>query len=111
MVCVVLTDHVLSASVEVGIAAAVRAPRAEMRSKSILDFGVVRAHSRHALKVEVTNPTELPMLLQLRQFKAGFGRQQAYHFEPSSLWLWRPKSLDRTPSATTPSLWSRIGRL
>ena len=36
----------------------------------MLDFGVVRAHSRHTLKVVLSNPTQLPMMLQLRQFKA-----------------------------------------
>lgn len=56
-------------ALKVGISAAVRAPRAEMRSTSMLDFGVVRAHSRHTLKVVLSNPTQLPMMLQLRQFK------------------------------------------
>lgn len=58
-----------AAPLKVGIAAAVRSPRPEIRSRAILDYGVVRAHARHSLKVELSNPTEMPMLLQLRQFK------------------------------------------
>ncbi|CAK9004205.1 unnamed protein product [Durusdinium trenchii] len=58
-----------AAPLKVGITAAVRSPRAEIRSRDILDYGVVRAHARHTLKVELSNPTEMPMLLQLRQFK------------------------------------------
>ncbi|CAJ1371706.1 unnamed protein product [Effrenium voratum] len=58
-----------AAPLKVGLAVAVRSPRAEIRSRAVLDYGVVRAHARHTMKVELSNPTEIPMLLQLRQFK------------------------------------------
>ncbi|CAE8724279.1 unnamed protein product [Polarella glacialis] len=56
-------------SIKVGVVAAVRAPRAELRRSKYLDYGVVRAHSRHTMKVCVVNPTELPMLVQLRHLR------------------------------------------
>eukprot|EP00440_Ansanella_granifera_P030441 gb/GFBE01033071.1/.p1 GENE.gb/GFBE01033071.1/~~gb/GFBE01033071.1/.p1 ORF type:complete len:2256 (+),score=522.78 gb/GFBE01033071.1/:1-6768(+) len=56
-------------SIKVGVIAALRSPRAELRNTPFLDYGVVRAHSRQTLRVQLDNPTSLPMLVRLRHHK------------------------------------------
>eukprot|EP00931_Biecheleriopsis_adriatica_P029163 TRINITY_DN17358_c0_g2_i1.p1 TRINITY_DN17358_c0_g2~~TRINITY_DN17358_c0_g2_i1.p1 ORF type:complete len:2291 (+),score=504.51 TRINITY_DN17358_c0_g2_i1:620-6874(+) len=57
--------------IKVGIVAAVRSPRAELRNTPFVDYGVVRAHDRHSVMVQLDNPSDLPMLVQLREHKEG----------------------------------------
>eukprot|EP00930_Biecheleria_cincta_P031240 TRINITY_DN21698_c0_g1_i1.p1 TRINITY_DN21698_c0_g1~~TRINITY_DN21698_c0_g1_i1.p1 ORF type:complete len:2245 (+),score=433.56 TRINITY_DN21698_c0_g1_i1:107-6841(+) len=56
-------------SIKVNIIAAVRSPRVEVRNTSYLDYGVVRAHDKHKLNVQLDNPSNVPVLVQLRQHK------------------------------------------
>mmetsp|Transcript_89791 Transcript_89791/g.159654 ORF Transcript_89791/g.159654 Transcript_89791/m.159654 type:complete len:2242 (-) Transcript_89791:140-6865(-) len=57
--------------IKIGVVAAVRSPRPELRHTPFLDYGVVRAHGRHSLKVRLDNPSDLPMLMRLKQHHEG----------------------------------------
>jgi hypothetical protein len=58
-------------SLKIGVLAAIRSPHAELRHTSYIDYGVVRAHARHTQKVRIDNPSEMPLLIQLRPHKEG----------------------------------------
>lgn len=59
------SEEAVAEPIKIPILAAVRAPRVELRRTSFLDYGVVRAHSRHKAKLCVNNPSDLPMLVRL----------------------------------------------
>jgi hypothetical protein len=59
---------------KIRILSAVRSPRPEMSNTSLLDFGVVRAHARHAMTVHVRNPSSIPTLVRLEHLD-----EAAYH--------------------------------
>mmetsp|Transcript_89387 Transcript_89387/g.289076 ORF Transcript_89387/g.289076 Transcript_89387/m.289076 type:complete len:2348 (-) Transcript_89387:56-7099(-) len=63
--------------VKVGISACFRAPRVELRSVSFIDYGVVRAHARHTVKLRLDNPSDLPMLTRLREYNEEDSKQDA----------------------------------
>merc|ERR1719281_1274524 len=50
---------------KIRILSAVRSPRPEMSNTSLLDFGVVRAHARHSMIINVKNPSSIPTLVRL----------------------------------------------
>lgn len=68
---------------KVSLLAAVRSPRVEVRHTGFLDYGVVRAHARHRQKLQVDNPSELPMLVRLQQRRDGTDDSQANSYVDS----------------------------
>eukprot|EP00929_Paragymnodinium_shiwhaense_P071991 TRINITY_DN36554_c0_g1_i1.p1 TRINITY_DN36554_c0_g1~~TRINITY_DN36554_c0_g1_i1.p1 ORF type:complete len:2313 (+),score=513.22 TRINITY_DN36554_c0_g1_i1:110-7048(+) len=53
-------------AIKVPLLATVRSPRVELRRTPYIDYGVVRAHSRHTATICVDNPSDLPILVRMR---------------------------------------------
>merc|ERR1719253_101811 len=62
-------SRMAAAPLKINLTASVRSPRVELRRTSFIDYGVVRAHSRHTAKLLVDNPTDMPMLVKLRHHR------------------------------------------
>ena len=67
------------------VLAPIRSPKPVLRKNSLLDFGLVRAFSLAALKLEVTNPSDLPTVVRLKPLPRLLIEQNDAGFENKSL--------------------------